>query len=92
MVDILQDYHWKFFLGSGFFGVKLLIILQTSLTEVNILLRFCSVRHGQIRRVLPVSSNVDFEAKLEAKIFTLSVKEDTTSGPFIIMGTATFLC
>lgn len=65
-----------------------MISLETSFTEMSTLVRSCSVRHGMLEKGWPLSSNVEFKAKIEAISFALSNEEDMTSGPFIIMGTA----
>lgn len=49
--------------------------------------RLCSVRRRKLGKGWPLSFNVEFESKIGAKSFTLSVEEDKTSGPFIIVDT-----
>lgn len=44
------------------------------------------MRRRKLGRGFPVSSKL--ETKIEAKNFALSVEEDVTSGPFIILETA----
>lgn len=67
-----------------------LINLETSRAVMVVLLGLCSVRRGKLWRGWSLSSNVDIEAKFEAKWFALSVEEDMTSGPIIIMDTVAF--
>lgn len=55
--------------------------------EMTILLRFCSVRLGKLVMGWPLSSNIEFEVKIETKSFVLSVEEYMTSGRIIIVST-----
>lgn len=70
---------------------RLLINLQNSHALMKIFLRVCLVRHGKIEKAWLLSFNVQFEAKIGVKSFDLSVDEDITPMPFIIVSTAAFL-
>lgn len=48
------------------------------------------MRRAKLSGEWPLSSKVEFEVKIEAKSFILSVQEDMTLGLFILMGTAAF--
>ena len=44
------------------------------------------MREGKSGRGWPRSSSVELEAKFEAKRLALSIEEEITSGPFIMVG------
>lgn len=57
-----------FLSGSMTFLVsRLFISLETSRVEMNILIKLCSVCFVKLWRGWPLSSTVEFEAKIEAK-------------------------
>lgn len=62
----------------------LLIGLEISLSEMSILLKLSSARCGKLERRWLLLSNVKFAAKIQ-KYFPLSVKNEMTSGTFIIV-------
>jgi len=74
----------------AFVESRFLMRVAMSFTVTVILLRRLSVREGKSGRGWPRSSRVELEAKFEAKRFALSIEEERTSGPFIMVGIVAF--